>query len=327
MTDHTKDFIKEPERFGFDQALVRTEDEIRNQLKSAPMELRRLTGHLSRALGKSIRARSLLACAIQGDGQVDIDAVKIAAAIEIIHLATLVHDDIIDNASKRRGIEALHKKFGEKSAVICGDYLFCLAFQLASTITETEDRKERVDRTLPTYLTDICLGELRQNQNNQNYALTEREYFKIITGKTAALFEAAFYAGFLLSEEPDGGKSGYKEIGRNIGIIFQLADDCSDYEATQKTVKKPVLSDFRAGVVTLPLIYAFKKDAGLREKVSKGIEPKDLKKAVMAAGGLSYTHLKISNIYNRTKSLIDALDTRLDKKGRLLSLLEKASGF
>lgn len=322
-----KETKNEPVRLSFDEALARTEEEIRNQLKGAPGELRRLTGHLSHALGKNIRARSLLACAIQGDGQVEMNAVKIAAAIELVHLATLVHDDIIDNAAKRRGIEALHKKFGEKPAVICGDYLFCLAVQLASTITETEESKERVDRTLPSYLTDICLGELRQNQNNQNFALTEREYFKIISGKTAALFEASFYAGYLLSEEPDSERNGYKEIGRNIGIIFQLADDCADYEATQKTAKKPVLSDFRAGVVTLPLIYALKKDTGLRDRIVKGIEPRELKKAVTAAGGLSYTHLKISNYYNKTKGLIDALDTRLDKKARLTALLEKATGM
>lgn len=322
-----KDLKEEPTRLGFDEAVSATEEEIKNQLKSAPAELKRLTGHLSHALGKNIRARSLLACAIQGDGQVDVDAVKIAAAIELIHLATLVHDDIIDNALKRRGIEALHKKFGEKPAVICGDFLFCLAFQLAATIKETEERKERIDRTLPTYLTEICLGELRQNQNNQNYALTEREYFKIISGKTAALFEAAFHAGFLLSEEPDSEKNGYKEIGKNIGIIFQLADDCIDYEATQKVAKKTILNDFRAGVVTLPLIYSIKKDTGLRDKIVKGIDPKELRKAVTAAGGLSYTHLKISNYYNKTKSLIDALDTRLDKKGLLVSLLEKAAGI
>lgn len=326
MTDKSIALNSTPGRLDYDNALLMTEDEIRRQLKGTPAVIRRQMSHLARAVGKNIRARVLLASAVCSDGMINSDAVKIAAAIELLHLATLVHDDIIDNAAKRRGIEALNKKFGEKSAVLCGDYLFCLAFQLAATISVQEDRKDSLDNVLPGYLTDICLGELRQSQNNYNYRLSEREYFKTISGKTGALFEASFYSGFLFSDEPDSMKNDYIKIGSSIGIIFQLADDCADYEASQRTTKKPVLSDFRQGVITLPLIFALKADSKLRERISEGIDPRKLKSAVKAAGGLSYTHIIISNYYNESKNLIASLDIAPGKKARLTSLLEKAAG-
>jgi geranylgeranyl pyrophosphate synthase len=115
-------------------------------------------------------------------------------------------------------------------------------------------------------MTEVCLGEVRQNRNKHNYRLSEREYFKIIGGKTAALFEACFNAGFILAEEDKSMREVYLEIGGNIGLIFQLADDCADYEAPRKTAKKPVLSDYSRGVVTLPLIYALKKDEACLKK-------------------------------------------------------------
>ncbi len=329
MTDMTSCALEREETLGFAEAMVRTENEINLQLKSTPAVIKRLTSHLSRAVGKNIRAKSLLTCAMRQDGRIVSDAVKIAAAVEILHLATLVHDDVIDDADKRRGIETLHRKFGEKSAILCGDYLVCLALQLASTIRPREERKDMIPASMTGYLTDVLTGELRQNQNINNFKLTERYYLKIIIGKTASMFEASFHAGVLLSDEPDinNNKNQYLEIGRNIGIIFQLADDCADYEATRKTSKKPVLSDFKTGVVTLPLIYALKTDKHLYDRIKSGIKPHELKKAVETAGGLSYTHLKITEYFAKTKEIIAALPVIPEKKDRLAILLEKAAGL
>jgi geranylgeranyl pyrophosphate synthase len=274
-----------------------------------------------------IRARALLSCAMDGDGLINPDAIKAAAAVELLHLATLVHDDIIDDADKRRGIDALHKKFGEKYAVLCGDYLFSLAIDFVSSVTPPEKRVENPDLTLPHYLTEICLGELRQDQNSGNLSLSEREYFKIIRGKTAALFEASFYSGFLFSDEEDARGNLYREIGGNIGIIFQLADDLADYESTEFESKKPVLSDFSRGVVTLPLIYALKNDASLPGKIASGIEPAGLKNAIESAGGLEYTHNKITELHKKTKKVIISLDIPAIKKELLLRLLGLSSGI
>lgn len=327
MTDTTVGALDQDETLDFNEAMRRTESEISHQLKSTPAVIKQLTSHLSRRVGKNIRATSLLVCAMRQDGLIVGDAVKIAAAVELLHLATLVHDDIIDDAGKRRGIETLHRKFGEKSAILCGDYLVCLALQLASSVKPRDERRDLVPKKLPGYLMDVLTGEIRQNQNNCNFALTERQYLKIITGKTASMFEASFHAGFLLSDETEGYKNEYLEIGRNIGIIFQLADDCADYEATQKTSKKPVLSDFKTGVVTLPLIHALKTDRSLYDRIISGIKPQELKKAVAVSGGISYTQLKITEYFGKTKEIISALPGKTEKNGRLMTILEKAAGL
>ncbi|NLA86953.1 MAG: hypothetical protein GX847_06640 [Clostridiales bacterium] len=169
-------------------------------------------------------------------------------------------------------------------------------------------------------------GEVRQNRNNNNYRLSEREYFRIIRGKTAALFEACFYAGFTLSGEEETFLDVYREIGGNIGLIFQLADDCADYEATRKMTKKPVLSDYSRGVVTLPLIYALKTDKTLAEKIAAELPPVELKAAVQAAGGLRYTHGKIDKLFKKTQSMIQFLDVSAGKAELLTELLKTAAG-
>lgn len=311
----------------YDESVAQTGEEIRRLLKNVPTLIRHMTSHLAKATGKMIRARALLACATGKDGLVDPDAVKAAAAVELLHLATLVHDDIIDNADQRRGIETLHRKFGEKYAVLCGDYLLCTALECVSTIQALDRGRDPLDRSFPRYLTEVCLGEVRQNQNNRNYRLTEREYFRIIRGKTAALFEASFYAGFMLSGEEDKSLDIYKEIGGNIGIIFQLADDCADYEATRKAAKKPVLSDYSLGVVTLPLIRALKKDETLKDQIAAGMEPGALKAAIREAGGFAYTHTKIEKLMKKTASMIESLNIGAQKNELLMRLLEKAAGI
>jgi geranylgeranyl pyrophosphate synthase len=325
MTDTIKDILPAG-GLSYDEAAARAGDEVRRLLKSAPAVIRSMTAHLARATGKMIRARTLLACAITRDGLIHPDAVKAAAAVELLHLATLVHDDIIDNAEKRRGIDALHKKFGEKYAVLCGDWLFCTALEFVASVTSLDNRQDDLGRSFPRYLTEVLLGEVRQNQNNHNYRMSEREYFKIIRGKTAALFEACFYVGYIFSAEEAAFKEAYLEIGGNIGIIFQLADDCADYEATQKQTKKPVLSDYSRGVITLPLIYALKKDTALSARIDAGLPPAALKEAVCAAGGLDYTHKKINMLYQKTKSMINFLDIGTEKCGLLTRLLQKATG-
>jgi geranylgeranyl pyrophosphate synthase len=310
----------------YNAAVARMAEEVRRLLKGAPAVIRKMTAHLAKASGKMIRARALLACAIGRDGVINQDAVKAAAAVELMHLATLIHDDIIDGADKRRGIDALHSKFGEKYAVLCGDWLFCAALDLASTMGTPEHRRDAAHRPFPHYLTEVLLGEVRQNTNNRNYKLSEREYFRIIRGKTAALFEACFYAGFMLSDEADDFLDIYRQIGNNIGLIFQLADDCADYESTREAEKKPILSDYSLGVVTLPLIRALRTDPALSDKIAAGLPPEKLREIIMSAGGLAYTHTKIDGLYKKTRSLIESLDIGEAKRMLLTKLLCKASG-
>jgi geranylgeranyl pyrophosphate synthase len=327
MTDLLNTTALPPQGLDFEAALDKTEQLIQSHLKNAPLVIRPQTRHLAKAGGKKIRARTLLACALKRDGRIDAGAATAAAAIELMHLATLVHDDIIDDASTRRGIKTLNKKFGEKSAVLCGDYLLSLALQLASGIGVPEHRTIQNGDALPGYLAEVCLGELRQNQNLYRYDLSEREYFKTIIGKTAALFEASFLLGFLFSDEAQEARETYVQLGKLLGIIFQLADDCADYEATQKTSKKPVLFDYAKGVITLPLIRAMKVDQKLRAEIEAGLSPQEVKEAVTAAGGLAYTHAKIRRNFKEADKIIAEMDAEDDKKDRLITLFEKACGL
>ncbi len=322
--------INEPalsqEKLGYDEAVRLTESEIKRLLKSAPPIIRPQTSHLAQAAGKGIRARALLACAMDDDHRVIRNAVNAAVAVELLHLATLVHDDIIDDADIRRGITALHVKFGSKLAVLCGDYLMCLALDMASMMKVTEIDREKVGNVLPSYFKEICLGEIGELSHTGNLDLTEKEYFEIISGKTAALFQATFHAGYLLADEPLEFKDIYIEIGNLIGIIFQLSDDCLDFVSSRKTVKKPVLIDCSRGVMTLPLIYALKNDQTLRKKLEQGIAGQELKDAVIAAGGIEYTQAKIEEYRSRTKQLIAMLRSET-KRNMLEQLLDKASAL
>lgn len=306
----------------YDKAVELVIDEVDRILCSSPIIIRNYTKHLTESKGKYIRTYSLLACAEDSNGLINPNAIKFAAAIELLHLATLVHDDVIDNASLRRGAETLQKKYGKRTAVICGDYLLAVSLKLAASASNKEDF---LDLNMADYVSKVCLGELNQHINNFNLNLSVYKYFKIISGKTAALFEASFYAGAILCERETHVINKYKELGRYIGMIFQLTDDCMDFETTVEVAKKPVQSDFEQGVVTLPLIYALKNVAGFKEKIkAKEISTNDINETVLKSGGLNFTHMFAKKYYNRSLNIINSLNVTEEKKNRLKNILDKA---
>jgi len=146
-------------------------------------------------MGKFIRAASVITCAMDQEGLIGEKAVKMAAAIEIMHLATLVHDDVIDNADLRRGELTLQKKFGKRTAVICGDYLVCMAMKLAASASEKTDLEEYMKLEIPDYMGRVCLGEMNPHIHNGNIDLTEVHFTRIISGKAAALFQVSLFHG------------------------------------------------------------------------------------------------------------------------------------
>lgn len=305
----------------FDEAMDSVVKEIDRILRTAPSVIREYTKHLAASRGKNIRALSLVTCAENGEGLFHNNAVRLAAAVEILHLATLVHDDVIDDADIRRGELTLQKKFGKKTAVICGDYLLSLALKLAGTSPGKEDY---VDLKVPDYVNRICMGELRQHINNGNLDLTELQYMKIIAGKTAALFEASFYAGAVISKCDDRTLKNYMKLGEYTGMILQLTDDCMDYETTKDIAKKPVQSDFEQGVVTLPIIYALKNEYGFKEKLKQNkMSVQEINEIVQKCGGLQYTHDAAKKYYEKSKQIIDKLEASENKKKRLNLILDK----
>lgn len=177
--------------------------------------------------------------------------IGLAAAVEFIHTATLLHDDVVDESDLRRGKASANEIFGNKPSVLVGDFLFARAFQLM-----TEDGSIDVLRILSQASAIIAEGEVLQLAAANDLTTGEDIYLKVIGAKTAALFDAACRIGAVVADRPQDDEQALADYGANLGIAFQLVDDVLDYSATQANLGKAVGDDFREGKVTLPVILA-----------------------------------------------------------------------
>jgi len=315
----------EERKFDYKSAFEQVKYEVDRLLSASPLVIRSYTKHLAASMGKFIRAASVITCAMDNEGKISERAVKMAAAIEIAHLATLVHDDVIDNADLRRGELTLQKKYGKRTAVICGDYLVCMAMKLAASASDKSNLEEYMKLEIPDYMGRVCLGELNQHINNGNIDLTVHQYLKIISGKTAALFEASFFTGAALVEKDQHIIKKYAKLGHCIGMIFQLTDDCMDFEESKEIAKKPVQSDYEQNVITLPLIYALKNLADFKRKAKKRhLTRSEINEAVQQTGGLNATRQVAQKYYRKAQELIKELNVAEQKDRKLRFILDKA---
>ena len=248
------------------QARLFVRERINTLFKRSDPAVREMMDHLAASDGKQFRAYLLLAAAADEKDQVPVAAVNAAAAVEILHLATLVHDDIIDDAPLRRGLASIQSRFGKKAAVLGGDYLFSLALTLIADIAEQHAVKYS---EFSRAIAQICLGELSQHRHNRDANLSVFSYLRIIAGKTAALFALAMYAGSVIKGDGEQDARQLSHFGYAIGMHFQLADDCLDYETSTENMGKQTSKDLAEGVVTLPLILAMMQNPDLRQLVSR----------------------------------------------------------
>jgi octaprenyl-diphosphate synthase len=209
-----------------------------------------LAKHLIESGGKRLRPMLTLAAAHAG-GYGGSGHIKLAAAVEFIHTATLLHDDVVDESVLRRGKVAANMVWGNKPSVLVGDFLFSRAFQL---MVETENLT--VLNILSGASAIIAEGEVMQLGSARNLAITEDFYLKVVSAKTAALFAAAAESGAVLAGKDDGFVRGFQAYGENLGIAFQLVDDALDYSGRQALMGKNVGDDFREAKMTLPIILA-----------------------------------------------------------------------
>lgn len=169
------------------------------------------------------------------------------------------------------------------------------------------------------------MGELRQEINNGNLDLSVYRYLSIIKGKTAALFEASFHGGAMLSTTDERKLRMYRKVGNDVGMIFQLMDDCIDYEMDESDAKKNVRSDYEEGVVTLPLIHAMKQDENFLMQVKNGlVSAKELYDRVLEAGGTAYTKAMAGRYYTKAVSTIGALNLSEAKMARIMTVVDKS---
>jgi heptaprenyl diphosphate synthase len=227
----------------------------------------------------------------------------------------------MDDADIRRGIPTLQNKYGKKTAVICGDYLLGKALQLAAAI---DDRQAYLDIELPVYLSRISLGELEQHIHNGDLNLSVYRYLRIISGKTAALFEACFHGGAVLGGAGENERKLYRKLGRAVGMIFQLTDDCMDFEAEEGDARKPVQSDYEQGVITLPLIRALESSAELKARLClQKAARREVNEAVERWDGLGFTRKVAKRYAGKAEELICGLDADCLKKEKLRLILRQ----
>jgi geranylgeranyl pyrophosphate synthase len=179
------------------------------------------------------------------------DVVRAAMAIEFIHNATLIHDDLIDGAPTRRGLRTIHESLGPNPAIIIGDYYFAKGANLMSQIGNPS-----IDALLSQTVMTICFGEMLQLTSQRRYDQSLDEYYAKIERKTAVLLAASTYCGAVLAGLNEAQVEAIRRFGRLLGMSFQIADDVLDYLATEEEVGKPVGNDLKQGTVTLPLMLA-----------------------------------------------------------------------
>ena len=245
--------------------LMLVEEKIKSKLDSNVELVKKMTDYHLNTGGKRLRALLTLGSSKLCGYTKGTRDINLAACVELIHAATLMHDDVIDNGSIRRGKKTPNKIWGNHSSVLAGDYLLSRCFEMM-----VEDGNIEVLKLLSSTSSIIAQGEILQLQHRGEVDMLEETYLKIISSKTAELFAAATKVGAILSEMKTKEKEALEFYGRNLGLTFQIADDTLDYNSELKLFGKNIGQDFYEGKITLPIILLFQKsNKGEKETLKK----------------------------------------------------------
>ena len=192
--------------------------------------------------------------------------IGLAAAVEFIHAATLLHDDVVDLSKDRRGNLTANEVWGNKTSVLVGDFLFSRSFQLMTKYGNMETLKILSDTSVV-----ISEGEVLEISNDKNLEMNQDTYFQVINGKTASLFSAACQVGGISGGAKDNEHQALKSFGTNFGMAFQLIDDAIDYSSNSKTMGKNIGDDFKEGKITLPIILAYGRSNNEEKKFLQNV--------------------------------------------------------
>ncbi len=226
---------------------------IINKMHSKVDMIPELAGHLINSGGKRLRPMLTIAsaklCGYEGTKQIDM-----AASVEFLHTATLLHDDVVDESDLRRGHKTARLLWGNQASVLVGDFLLGQAIKMMVD-TGSLTALDIFSQASAT----IAKGEVMQLLASKNTATTEDEYLAVINAKTAALFSAAAELGGAICDRPEGVRSALRSYGKNLGLAFQLVDDALDYSGNAEDLGKSVGDDFREGKITLPVVLSFRR--------------------------------------------------------------------
>jgi len=234
--------------------LILVDEKISSKLKSKVDLIQKMTNYHLDTGGKKLRALLTLSssklCGYSKGGR----DINLAACVELIHAATLMHDDVIDNALIRRNKKTINTIWGNKSSILVGDYLLSRCFEMM-----VEDGSLEILKLLSSTSSKIAQGEVLQLQHHGEIDMLEETYLKIISLKTAALFSASTKVGAILANKDSKYKEALEFYGKNLGLTFQIADDALDYNSELKLFGKKIGNDFYEGKVTLPIIILHQK--------------------------------------------------------------------
>ncbi len=258
--------------------------------------------------GKRLRPRVTLLSVDAGGGKA-LDHLHLAAYMELIHVATLIHDDVVDNASTRRGVNATAVDYGNRVSVLAGDYLFAWIFK-----NVTANYPHPVPHVLSATLADICDGEVLQLQARGDLDLTLGDYVEIARRKTASLFAASAECGAIMGGADRPEVDGLRAFGDAFGIAFQMKDDLLDIVADERSLGKPVGNDLTERKVTIPLIEALASGNGsFRDEVRRfyGGSTNEAIPAIVTGierqGGLAATRVQIARFVERAKAALEPI--------------------
>ena len=306
--------------------LMLVEEKIKSKLDSNVELVKKMTDYHLNTGGKRLRALLTLGSSKLCGYTKGTRDINLAACVELIHAATLMHDDVIDNGSIRRGKKTPNKIWGNHSSVLAGDYLLSRCFEMM-----VEDGNIEVLKLLSSTSSIIAQGEILQLQHRGEVDMLEETYLKIISSKTAELFAAATKVGAILSEMKTKEKEALEFYGRNLGLTFQIADDTLDYNSELKLFGKNIGQDFYEGKITLPIILLFQK----ANKDEKETLKKTFAKEERNQNDLNYTlslikkYDIINSCYQKAKHYINLSSNSLSvfKDTEEKNILENLTSF
>lgn len=241
----------EPLMFLVKNELAQVNETILGRLRSPVELISEISGYLIESGGKRLRPVLTLASAQLFNYKGE-KAVSLAACVEFIHTATLLHDDVVDESVLRRGRASANHLWGNQASVLVGDFLFSRAFELM-----VEQESLPALHVLSKVSSTIAQGEVLQLLHINDLEMTTEKYLEIVHAKTATLFEAAARIGAIIGQGTEEEEQKLADFGHNLGMAFQLVDDILDYTADEKTLGKAIGDDFREGKITLPVIYGY----------------------------------------------------------------------
>jgi octaprenyl-diphosphate synthase len=297
--------------------LEKVDQQFRKNLRSDVPMISAIGEYLLLSGGKRFRAKLLLLssklCGYHGELHI-----SMASLIEFIHTATLLHDDVVDKAQLRRGIDSANAKWGNEACVLVGDFLFTKCFSLL-----VQSGNWKILKTVSKATTIMAEGELEELIKTNDLSLTEEDYLSIITRKTASLISAATQIGAILGEVSEDKEKALSEFGMNVGIAFQLIDDHLDYTSNEEEFGKKIGIDLHDGKITLPLIFTLRhcnhqEKAFIRETIMSHPLTKDaffqVVEIIKRYRGIEYTWEKARGYVERAKGHLHLFPNSKEKE-------------